>query len=115
MSKKKIGKIVFASAVAVEGLQPYVEELLECLSRHLNQPGIAHALVSDESKVSDFLIMTLTKESRPHPLDASKKIQCGTPDTSENREMVEKAAIDLGINLGIRDYIYEAAIKLRDK
>jgi len=112
---KEKKKIVFASAVAVEGLQPYVEELLECLSRHFNQPGIAHALVSDESIVSDFLIMTMTGKSRPHPLDASKKIQCGTPDTPENREMVQKVATDLGINLGIRDYIYEAAIKLRDK
>ena len=111
---KKPRKIVWASAVVVEALQPFVDEVLGCVAEHTGQPGVAGAMVTDESAIYDFLRSTPTYNYSKHPFK-DELIRCTTSDTPENRELVKKMAAELEVPVDIWDRIYEVAIRLRDK
>lgn len=111
---KKPKKIVWASDVAVDGLQPFTQEVLDAIAEHTGQPGVARAMISDMSCISDMLDSEPTGETKPHPFDDQKTVICVTADTGKNREIVQKISEDLGVPVEIYDLIYEVAIRLRD-
>jgi hypothetical protein len=113
--KDKKPEITWAESIVIEALEPYVDEILKCLAKLANQPGIAGAWVSDRSALSDFLESKPTGKKYPHPLDKRKKIMGVTCDTPENRELIQKLSQELGISIDLHDYLYEIAIRLRDK
>lgn len=126
-------EIKFADHTVIDALDDYVQEVLESLAVHLGQPGIARAFVSDESCVSDFLpcgfdgeddsrrlrmLKTLESEEDPEKRKRRQKIfdrldQCKT--RAEGVELLKRVAGDLEIHVHPTDYIYEVAIRLRDK
>ncbi len=114
MTKKKL-KFEWVPSTVLDALQPYTREVLECLARHAERPGIAGALVSDESAISDFLDGVPTGESRPHPFDKGKTVECYTSNTPENQDLLKEVADELSVPVGVYDYIYEVAIRLRDR
>jgi hypothetical protein len=114
MSKKKPKKIIWASNIAVEGLQPFTQEVLDSLAKHTGMKGVAHAMISDMSCVSDMLESEPTGETKPHPFCEDEEVICVTADTETNREIVRKVSEDIGVPVEIYDLIYEVAIRLRD-
>jgi hypothetical protein len=122
MTEKK-PKIVFADATAIQALEPYVDELLECLGEAMNHPDLKCSLVSDESCMCDFLESVETGEQRPYRYPKWHKkypgqeamIDVVTTDTPENRKLVAQVSTKLGVPIELYDYVYEVAIRLRDK
>lgn len=126
-------EIKFADHTVIDALDDYVQEVLEALALHLGQPGIARAFVSDESCVSDFLPCGFDGEDDSRRLRMLKRVEEeDDPDRrmrrqklfdrldrsktrSEGVELLSRVARDLEIHVAPTDYIYELAIKLRDK
>lgn len=112
---KKKSKIVWASAVAVDALQPFVDEVLSSIAEHTGQPGVKSAFISDESAVYDFLAREDTGRTEPHPFDKARTVKIVTTDIPANHEIVDKIAAELEVSVGLYDHIYEVAIRLRDR
>jgi hypothetical protein len=81
-------KIVFADQTVVDALRPYVQEVLDCLAEKCRQRGYANAFVTDESRISDFM---------------------------PQQSAVKAMGAALGVSVERGDYIYEIAIRLRDR
>ena len=128
MEKKKFE---WASSVAVDALQPHVRELLERIAEITEQPGVAHAMVSDESWVGDFMPSYFSED---RILDYRKRVAAQTDPEQRKRgqtmldfmqkprparEVVEgrltQLAAEMGVAISLDDNIYEVAIRLRDK
>ena len=128
---KKPKKIVWASAVAVDALDPYVRELLEHIAEITEQPGVAGAMVSDESWISDFMPSYFDEERKqayrervaaqtdPARKERGERMLAFMEKPRPGRGVVEERLKALGVKLGIEiapgDCVYEVAIRLRDK
>lgn len=113
-----IKKIVFASSMAIEALQSYVDEVLEAISDATGEKGIKHAFVSDRSMVSDFLPGDPTGEERQEINPFSGKpmrVVVVERDTPKNRLILAAISDTLGVMVEMDDYIYEIAKRVRDK
>lgn len=131
---KKV-KIKFADNTAIDALGPFVQEVLECIAKHFDCPGIAHAFVSDESKVWDFMPESYFNEDRKTDLVTELELrleQAKTekeikilnyrlkrvrkiPDRATALSLLASVSSELGLDVAVDDHIYEVAIRLRDK
>lgn len=112
--KKKPLKIVFASSVAVDALQPFVDEILDAIAELHGRDKI-EAFVSDLSTIDLFFESVPTGRTSPHPFDKSKRCEVHTRNTPDNRRLVRHLSKVLGVPVKLRDYVYDVAIRLRDK
>ena len=128
---KKPKKIVWASAVAVDALEPYVRELLGRIAEITEQPGVAGAMVSDESWISDFMPSyfsakqkeayraKLAEQTDPDRIKRGQKMLAYMERPRPSRDVVETRlaalAVEMGIEINLRDCIYEVAVRLRGK
>ena len=128
---KKPKKIVWASAVAVDALEPYVRELLGRIAEITEQPGVAGAMVSDESWISDFMPSyfsakqkeayraKLAEQTDPDRIKRGQKMLAYMERPRPSRDVVETRlaalAVEMGIEINLRDCVYEVAVRLRDK
>ena len=115
--KKKLPEIKIASQVAIEALEPYVDQVLEAISLASGFEGAKHALVTDESWVSDFYPYpgVPTGKTRPHPFWPDKLIHTYNYDTEENRAYLKKLSELLNLPVDRQTAIYELAIGLRKR
>lgn len=114
MAKKK-PKIIFGDQTVTEALAPHVDEVLQCLAEILDCPGIAAAFVSDESALSDFLPGAPTGETVPDPFGKGRQVPVVTHRTAENERSLAELSRRLGISVGLDDFVYELAIRIRDR
>jgi len=128
---KKPKKIVWASAVAVDALEPYVRELLGRIAEITEQPGVAGAMVSDESWISDFMPSyfsakqkeayraKLAEQTDPDRIKRGQKMLAYMERPRPSRDVVETRlaalAVEMGIEINLRDCVYEVAVRLRGK
>lgn len=91
---KKVKKIEFAESVVVDSLEEYVNEVLLHFSEVMKVSGIKNSFVSDKSIVWDFI---------------------GIHEDSNNEEDLKKISDRLGFKVSEKDYIYEIALKLKNK
>ena len=115
MTKKKPKKIIWASDIAVDALEPFVKEVLESVARITEQPGIASAWVSDESSIYDFMRTEKTGRQSKHPFHDDVMIDNVSADIPANHDLVRKIAEDLDVAVSMVDRVYEVAIRLRDR
>lgn len=98
--------------VTVDSLKPYVKRILSELAELRNKPGIAGALVTDYTMIADLLnperMYTYTDKN-------GRQIKKITYDTPENKMCISNLKRKLNIKIEKEDFLYEAAIKLRDK
>ena len=114
MTKKKLD-FEWCESTVLDALQPYTREIMEQLAELTGQPGILGAFVSDESSISDFLSdREETGRTSPHPFHKDKVCKIVTADTPKNREIVKRLSEALDVEIGVYDYLYEVAIRLRD-
>ncbi len=104
----------FADRTVVEALEPYVDEILEITAELTCQPGIRSALVSDKSMINDFLEFELTGEKKFNK-KLKKIVETLTHNTRKNREIIAELNNRLGVPVELHDYIYEIALRLRDR
>jgi hypothetical protein len=135
MTKKKT-KFVWAGSTAIDALRPYVREVLGAMAEATGQPGVAHAMVSDESWLSDFLpfgcfgspdkleewkgrlkkrIESETDPKRKSTYERRLAMCEGGPTREEVEAAVKSRFKELGIDVELRDCVYEVAIRLRDR
>lgn len=125
--------IQFADQTVVSALDDYVQEILDKLADCFNQPGIAQAWVSDESMVCDFLpsgfespddsrrlriVKRIEHEQDPEKAERLRRYLASEdlePSRAQAKQMLIGIGKDLGISIRSGDYIYELAVKLRDK
>lgn len=128
-------KIEIATTIAVDALRPFVKEVLNSLAHHFESPGIARAFVSDESKVWDFMPEGYFSEDRKVDIVTDLELRLAAesdekrakilsyrldrvrkfPDRVAALSRLASAASGLGVDVSVDDYIYEIAVRLRDK
>jgi len=115
MPKKEL-KIKWCESTVIDALQPYTHEIMECIARIAEQPGVLDSFVSDRTSIGDFLLdYELTGETRPDPRDKTKDLEVITHDTAANREIARRVSEELGVPVDVNDRLYEVAIRLRDR
>ena len=92
MKKKKI-KVIFAETVVTEALEPYMQEVLDCIAKH-GCPGAKDAFVSDQSMFGDF------------------DSKFDDPEATLDYDAI---SAELGVDVESRDYIVSVATKLSKK
>lgn len=133
MAKKT--RIFWADSIAIDALEPHVQDILAAMAEFFEMPGIENSFVSDESKIWDFMPVGYFNEDRKNLLLTDLEIQLlMAEDIQRKRTLVRRirkirkipgkqAAINqlaqvsaaLGIDIGVDDHLYEAAVRLRDK
>lgn len=86
-------KIEMADTTVIESLEQYVDEILNVFAEVMRCPGIKNSFVSDRSSVWDFIGL----------------------NEDNDEENLKTISSKLGIEVSEKDYIYELAIKLRNK
>jgi len=129
--KKKKKKITWAPSVAVDSLKPFIREILEHIAEITEQPGVAGAMVSDESSISDFMPTRFSEarkqryrekvaaETDPNIKARGEILLAYMEKPRPSRELIEERLMALGVKLGIEiaagDCVYEVAIRLRNR
>lgn len=108
-------QIEWADQTVVGALEPFVQEILSVLADLLRQPGIRAAGVSDLTAVGDFLPALPTGQTTCIPDMPEVTVLVTTRDTPANAAVLAEAAQRLGVSVGPDDYLYEVAIRLRDR
>ena len=97
--------VEMADGAGCEALEPYVDRVLDVL-------GHPEAMVSDESRVSDFLDWTAWATEAWGPRGRIS-LQPDPAAKARNDERLRKMAEALRIPVGERDYIVDVARKLK--
>jgi len=100
-------KIKFAASMIVKALEPYVEEILEVISHHVEKE-IKTVFISDESQIAFCLINLFESEED----NAGNKTLVTTQKSDQALRNIGK---DLGFKIDYGDYIAEIAIKLKKR
>lgn len=111
MENKKY-KITLAPSIAIDALDPYVEEIEKAVNK-VRKVRHRRILTTDESVMAFYFTPEPTGTKFDERLQ--KEIQTATYNTDQNQKLIKEVEEILGVSIDLYDRVYEVAIRLRDK